>query len=91
MAKMTLVEIKRSLEAHVGAKIRLRANGGRRKAIEKTGVLIETYPSLFIVSLDEERAIAKRVSYSYADILTSSVEVLVDSEDGFVEIAASHA
>ena len=35
MAKNALLEIKRSLEAHVGAKIRLRANGGRRNTIEE--------------------------------------------------------
>ena len=77
MAKNALLEIKRSLEAHVGSKIRLRANGGRRKTIERTGVLEEIYPSVFIVKLDQEQHAFKRVSYSYADILTESVEVTV--------------
>ena len=61
------------------AKIRLRANGGRRKTIERSGVLEEIYPSVFIVKLDEEQHAFKRVSYSYADILTESVEVTVDT------------
>lgn len=77
MAKNTLLEIKRSLDAHVGQKILLRANGGRRKTVERTGVLEETYPSVFIVKLDQEQQTFKRVSYSYADILTESVEVTV--------------
>jgi len=72
MAKNALLEIKRSLEAHVGSKIRLRANGGRRKTIERTvertGVLEEIYPSVFIVKLDQEQNAFKRVSYSYADM-----------------------
>ncbi|WP_211749471.1 biofilm formation stimulator Veg [Paenibacillus sp. Marseille-Q4541] len=77
MAKNTLLDIKRSLDAHVGQKILLRANGGRRKTIERTGVLEETYPSVFIVKLDQEQQTFKRVSYSYADILTEAVQVSV--------------
>ncbi len=87
MARNTLHEIKQSLDLHVGQKIMLRANGGRRKTIERTGVLEETYPSVFIVKLDQEQHAFKRVSYSYADILTESVEVTVYSDEGQVRIA----
>jgi uncharacterized protein Veg len=75
MAKNALSEIKNNLDAYVGQKITLRANGGRRKTVERTGVLEETYPSVFVVKLDEEQESSKRVSYSYADILTETVEV----------------
>lgn len=81
MANNALLEIKRSLEAHVGSKITLRANGGRRKTVERTGVLEETYPSVFIVKLDQEPQSFKRVSYSYADVLTESVEITVCEDD----------
>lgn len=90
MAKNTLLDIKRSLEPHVGQKIMLKANGGRRKTIERSGVLEETYPSVFIVKLDQEQQTFKRVSYSYADILTESVEVTVQSDDGEVRITIHH-
>ena len=87
MAKNALLEIRRSLEAHVGSRVCLRANGGRRKTIERTGVLEETYPSVFIVKLDQDQNAFKRVSYSYADILTETVEVTVVSDEGQVRIA----
>ncbi|MCM3130754.1 MULTISPECIES: Veg family protein [unclassified Paenibacillus] len=88
MAKNSLLDIKRSLDAHVGQKILLRANGGRRKTIERTGVLEETYPSVFIVKLDQEQQTFKRVSYSYADILTETVQVSVyDPEQVISEIS----
>ncbi|WP_028560742.1 biofilm formation stimulator Veg [Paenibacillus pinihumi] len=87
MAKNALLEIKRSLEVHVGSKISLRANGGRKKTIERTGVLEEIYPSVFIVKLDQDQNAFKRVSYSYADILTESVEVTVCNDDGQVKIS----
>jgi uncharacterized protein Veg len=90
MAKNALLEIKRSLEPHVGSKIMLRANGGRRKTIERTGVLEEIYPSVFIVKLDQEQHAFKRVSYSYADILTESVEVMLCNEEGQVRINYAH-
>lgn len=86
MAKNALLEIKRTMETHVGQKIMLRANGGRRKTIERSGVLEETYPSVFIVKLDQEQQTFKRVSYSYADILTESVEVTVCGDGGEVRI-----
>lgn len=81
MAKNALLEIKRSLDAHLGQKITLRANGGRRKTVERTGVLEETYPSVFIVKLDQDQQTFKRVSYSYADVLTETVEIMVLDDD----------
>ncbi|MBU5595555.1 Veg family protein [Amphibacillus sp. MSJ-3] len=74
MAK-TLVEIKRVLDGQIGKRLKLIANGGRRKTIERHGVLAETYPSVFIVALDQDENAFERVSYSYADILTETVEL----------------
>lgn len=85
-AKNALNEIKRSLDRHVGEKIVLRANGGRRKTIERTGVLEETYPSVFVIKLDQENSF-KRVSYSYADILTETVELMVCRDEGQIRVA----
>jgi uncharacterized protein Veg len=81
MAKNTLMDIKRSLDAYLGERIVLKANGGRRKTVERTGVLEQTYPSVFIVKLDEERHSFERVSYSYADILTETVMLTVYPTD----------
>ncbi|MGV2806524.1 Veg protein, partial [Clostridium perfringens] len=64
----------------------LRANGGRRKTVERTGVLEETYPSVFIVKLDQDQQTFKRVSYSYADILTETVEIMVTGDDNEMRI-----
>ncbi|WP_010094883.1 biofilm formation stimulator Veg [Ornithinibacillus scapharcae] len=79
MAK-TLTEIKQGLEGQVGKRLTLKANGGRRKTIERTGILAETYPSVFIVELDQEENAFERVSYSYADVLTETVELNFNDE-----------
>ena len=74
VVKNPLVQIRKELESHVGKKIKLRANRGRRKTFEKVGVLENTYPSIFVVRVDEENYY-QRLSFSYADVLTSTVEL----------------
>ncbi|WP_018924721.1 biofilm formation stimulator Veg [Salsuginibacillus kocurii] len=76
----TLFEIKQSLDENVGKRITLKANGGRRKMVESSGLLEETYPSVFIVKLDKDKHPIERVSYSYTDILTETVELTVCEE-----------
>ncbi|MFQ5574194.1 MAG: Veg family protein [Terriglobia bacterium] len=66
--------IKTDLEDHVGARMKVRANIGRCKIIEKEGTIQETHPHLFVVRVDEEQE-ARLVSYSYADVLTKTVEL----------------
>lgn len=70
-----LMEIKEQLEDHLGKKVMLTAQAGRKRKTERRGVLRETYHSVFVVDLDQEENAFKRVSYSYADVLTSSVEI----------------
>src|SRR5699024_9344885 len=82
----TLVEIKDYLEGQVGKRLTLTANGGRRKTIVRSGVLAEMYPSVFIVELDQDENAFERVSYSYADVLTETVELnFVDEETSAAE------
>jgi uncharacterized protein Veg len=74
MAK-TLADIKKALDSNLGKKLLLKANGGRRKTIERFGVLAETYPSVFVIQLDQDENAFERVSYSYADVLTETVQI----------------
>ncbi|NJP39017.1 Veg family protein [Alkalicoccus luteus] len=76
MAK-TLAEIKQSLEANVGKEITIHANGGRKKTIERSGLLEGIYPSVFTVKLDKEQYSIERLSYSYTDVLTETVKLSV--------------
>ncbi len=63
----------------MGERIRLKANKGRKKIMEREGVLESTYPNIFIVKLNEDDYGERRVSYSYADLLTEAVELVVCS------------
>ncbi|KWX03926.1 Veg protein [Hydrogenibacillus schlegelii] len=91
MAKNALAEIKTLLDGYVGQRIRLKANGGRKKTVEHVGILEETYPLVFIVKLDETARPVRRVSYSYADIFTEAVELTVLDEKGPQKITVSPA
>ena len=61
----------------MGEKIQLKANKGRKKAFIKEGIVENTYPSIFIVKFENEYETTRRVSYSYTDILTKAVEIVI--------------
>ncbi|MDA3935421.1 MAG: Veg family protein [Actinomycetota bacterium] len=71
----TVGRIRTDLAELTGTRMRLRANMGRSKIIEREGVLEQTHPSLFVVKVDEKRDRTARVSYSYVDVLTGTVEL----------------
>lgn len=81
-------DIKRDLESFVGSRIRLKANRGRNRIIEREGILESIYPNIFVVKLNE-RKVERRVSYSYADVLTETVELFIcEAPDSEIRIAA---
>lgn len=47
----TLASIKKDLENHVGEKVTLKANGGRRRILVNEGILESVYPSIFVIRL----------------------------------------
>nr|WP_132243452.1 Veg family protein [Marinisporobacter balticus] len=76
-----LAQIRRDVEHLVGEKVRLKANKGRKKISVKEGILEKTYPNIFVVCIDGGYNTVRRVSYSYSDILTETVEItLCDNE-----------
>lgn len=73
--------IREKLEELQGQRLRVRANMGRSRIVERTGVLVGAHPSLFIVEVEERRGRTARQSYQYVDVLTGTVE-LYNSDDG---------
>ncbi|MBR3316239.1 MAG: Veg family protein [Atopobiaceae bacterium] len=56
-------------------RIRVRANMGRSRIIERTGTVVVAHPSLFVVEVEERRGRRARQSYQYVDVLTGTVEI----------------
>lgn len=74
-------EIHQKLINMVGERIRVKANMGRTRVVERMGIIKTVHPSVFIVEVDERRGRKSRQSYQYVDVLTGAVE-LFDPESG---------
>ncbi|WP_322154854.1 Veg family protein [Paratractidigestivibacter sp.] len=74
-------DIRDRLGEFKGQRIKVKANMGRSRIVERAGTLVGAYPSLFIVEVEERRGRTARQSYQYIDILTGTVE-LYDTDSG---------
>lgn len=62
-------------------RVRVKANMGRTRIVERMGTIKTVHPSVFIIEVDERRGRKSRQSYQYVDVLTGTVE-LFDPESG---------
>ncbi len=64
--------IRLQIQARVGQNVTIRANTGRRREHEYTGLLTGAYPNIFTLccTLDGTK---RSLAYTYEDILTGSV------------------
>lgn len=53
----------------------LKVNRGRRKNIIRKGVIDDIYPSVFTIVVEDELSNVQTLSYTYSDILISSIEL----------------
>jgi len=71
----TIMNIRKKLNEQIGKEVKLTAYEARNQVIEHTGVLANTYPSVFIIDLESAPKSVDRVSYNYSDILTGYIEL----------------
>ncbi|WP_297435322.1 Veg family protein [uncultured Clostridium sp.] len=69
----TVSSIKKTLESHLGEKVMLKANGGRKRVLVNEGVLESVYASIFVIRLEKDTQ--RTVTYSYSDVLTNTVQL----------------
>lgn len=84
--KSDLFQIKKDIENCIGEKIQLKANKGRKKSFIKEGILENTYPNIFVVKFENAYENTRRVSYSYTDILTKAVEIVVCKDNRKIQV-----
>lgn len=85
--KGDLFQIKKNIEGCIGEKVQLKANKGRKKAFIKEGIIENSYPSIFIVKFENDYETTRRVSYSYTDILTKAVELVVCKDNRRIQVS----
>ncbi|MGL5633701.1 MAG: Veg family protein [Sarcina sp.] len=73
----TVSSIKKALEAHIGDRVMLKANGGRKRVLVNEGILESVYSSIFVVRLQKDTQ--RTVTYSYSDVLTNTVQLDFES------------
>ena len=76
-------EIHEKLASLQGERLKVKANMGRSRIVERTGTLVMAYPSLFQLEVDERRGRKARQSYQYVDVLTGMVELSQNGEPLF--------
>ena len=74
-------EIHEKLAQMVGDWVKVKANMGRTRVVERMGTIKTVHPAVFIVEVTERRGRTSRQSYQYVDVLTGTVE-LFDPETG---------
>lgn len=80
MTQTDLMKIRQSVNHHVGSKVRISANKGRHKFVITEGIIKAAYPNLFTVEITakkEKNSATKTVSFSYQDVITKDVRMML--------------
>ncbi|WP_296114653.1 Veg family protein [uncultured Anaerococcus sp.] len=75
MAQRSVHDIRKEVENSVGKEVILKADMGRKRVKTKTGIIVNAFPSVFTVKVNNEFDVERTVSYTYSDILTSTVKL----------------
>lgn len=68
-------EIRNKLKLIEGSRVKVRANMGRSRIVDRMGFLIGVHPSVFVIETEERRGRKERQSFQYVDVLTGNVEL----------------
>ena len=77
--------IRDELKSHIGKTAILKANKGRKKIVTKKGVIDAVYPSIFVVELLGQEQAGRKISFTYSDVLTETVQITVIDDEAIKE------
>jgi len=78
MQQATISQVRRVVNNHIGSKVKVLANQGRHRVDVTEGVITETYPSIFLIQVENEMEDSfKTVSFSYSDVLTKDIKMVL--------------
>lgn len=78
MKQADVSKVRREIISHVGSRVKIKANKGRNKMDITEGIIFETYPSIFLIQVDDGLSDSvKTISFSYADVLTKDVQMML--------------
>ena len=81
IVKSDMASCRAELEAHLGQRIMLKSNGGRRRTVIHQGFLENCSSNVFTVCCPVSPSYSEHVSFSYVDLLTKVVEIAFTDEE----------
>lgn len=76
MLKTDVGNVRKAVSKHIGSRVVIRCNLGRHKVDVTEGVITETFPSIFLITVKNElENTSQTISYSYTDVLTKDVQI----------------
>jgi len=70
-----VAHVRSDIQKIIGSTVKLETNKGRHKSVVNTGVVSNVYPSIFTIQLSEGSDASRKLSFSYTDVLTNTVEI----------------
>ena len=67
--------VRNDIQRIIGSKVKLETNKGRHKSVVSRGIVSNAYPSIFTVQLSDDSDSSRKLSFSYTDVLTNTVEI----------------
>lgn len=78
MKQMDVNRVRNAVINNTGRRVRVKRNKGRHKVDIREGIISETYPNIFVIeTLENNDMPAQLMSYSYTDVLTKDIELLL--------------
>ncbi len=77
MKSMDVAFVREAVKSNLGKKVKIRSHTGKRKFHITEGILSETYPSIFLVKVNQEGEGVQTVSYTYTDVITREVQMML--------------
>lgn len=74
-----LAAIRNEVEENIGKKVQLQADRGRKRIVTREGYIENAFPNLFTVKISNDFDETLTLSYTYSDVLTSTVKIKIVS------------
>ena len=71
-------EIRTEVEKNVGKEVTLKADKGRKRIVTKSGIILDAFPSVFTIKVNNAFDRVRTVSYSFSDVFTSTVKLQIN-------------
>lgn len=76
--KRDIKSVRTEVNHYMGSKVKVKTNLGRNKIDITEGVIAAAYPSIFLIQIDAEGDMpTRKISYSYNDVITHDIELVL--------------